>query len=329
MNVSEELKVIAGRNAHPEYPLLRVDYSPTSRYPATDFTQWVSKQIADENQEALAYLLVQLTIASPGIGLGADHWKAMAAKLLAFNIRDSIQSSDYKAYSDLHSALFTYILHGPLDGFMLVSLHVEYLARIMTPYKFSIPDVSDKVRKANSFIQKMRDETKNFSAAWTGYPLIDSTEIEACLKAEPPSSELRSILRELSIGSRLLFLGTVEQGTGQGSWKVRPFGINECEQSQELVQAQLGTLNHDPEMVLSSYRNQELLAALSGYPTKQGWKKKYIIKFMLDNATGIADRLCEGKEVFAANPQWNAPALELIQWSQTLLTPLAVALAFN
>jgi hypothetical protein len=329
MGMEEELKRIAGKNSHSEFPLLRVSYSPTSRYPASDFTTWIAVRLAQKDTHALGFLLTQLTGANPGLGIGPEYWKSVAKKLTVLDLLQSIDSPDTKAITDLHSALFSYILHGSLDGFMLVSLHVEYLARVMSPYSFSIPNLLSKVKFANTFIRKMRKETKDFSSAWTDLPLIKAEKVENILRSGPPSGELRSLLRELSISSRLMFLGTLEDGAGQGGWKVRPFGIDEEQSTEELVKAGLGILNHDQEVVLSTYRNEELLSALAGYATKQGWKKKYIIKFIGENAPDVAVKLCDGKAVFEVNSQWASSGTALVEWTRSISTPLAVALAFN
>ena len=212
---------------------------------------------------------------------------------------------------------------------MLVSLHVEYLARVMSPYSFSIPNLQSKVELANTFIRKMRKETKDFSSAWTDVKLIKAEKVDNILRAGPPSAELRSLLRELFVSSRLMFLGTCEAGAGQGAWKVRPFGIDEEESTEKLVRAGLCILNHDQEVVLATYRNEELLSALAGYATKQDWKKKYLIKFIGENASEVAAKLCDGRAAVEVNSKWALSGNALVEWARSISTPLAVALAFN
>jgi hypothetical protein len=323
------LRKIAGRNSHPEFPLLRANYSPASRYPASDFTGWIADRIAQDDRDALAFLLTKLTGGNPGMGCGPDDWAAMAHKLIDLDIQRSIESEDHKAIHDLRCALFPFVLHGSLDGFMLQSLHVEYLAGAISPYRISIINLKQRVDAANRFIRKMRKETRYSSGAWTDFPLLKADDVARTLEPGPPSQALRYRLREVAIGSRLLFLGTLEEGVGQGGWKVRPFGVDEEKSNEELVAAGLGVLRDDQELLLSTYRNEELFTALAGYPIKQGWKKKYIIKFMRENAPEIAVKLCDGKTVFEPDPVYMESGKALNEWTQSMVTPLALALGFG
>jgi hypothetical protein len=117
--------------------------------------------------------------------------------------------------------------------------------------------------------------------------------------SKPPAPRLRAMLREVTVGARQLFFGTLKDGPGQGHWIARPYGIDEEKAAMELVDLALGEMRDDPSLVLKTYRNDELLTALSGYPTKQGWKKKYIVKYILENAREVMESLTAGKRVLA------------------------------
>jgi hypothetical protein len=145
---------------------------------------------------------------------------------------------------------------------------------------------------------------------------------------EVPAYDLRVKLRDMSIGSRQLFLGTLEKGAGQGGWPARPFGINEDLALTEVVNLGLGDLCSDPELMLMTCRNGELFAALSGHPTKQGWKKKYIVKYMLKNAPEVAERLVRGKQVLAIRQELVGEGKALLEWINKMKDPLVIALGF-
>lgn len=328
-DVEAELKLLCGKNSHPQYPLLRSGYSPTSRYPAGDFTPWIAKKLAERRFDAIAYLLDRLTQANPGISTGgSSQWSKYATQLCNINLRKNITFEDEKGYIDLHAALFPYILHGSLDGFIIVSNDTNYLAYAIGPYRFTVKDLEPKIEAANQFIKKMRRETKEHSTAWTDCPFFKSKAINSILNAEIPSDNIRAKLREVNIGARQLFFGTLENGAGQGGWSARPYGINEDLASIELVNSSLGELVSDPDLVLATYRNADLFTALKGHPIKQGWKKKSTIKYILENAPYVVERLTKGKTVLAVRQEYLEEGTKLLEWVSTMKRPLMVVLGF-
>lgn len=46
--IETELRALCGENSHPEHPLLRMGYAPSSRYPAVDFTPWIAVKLAEQ-----------------------------------------------------------------------------------------------------------------------------------------------------------------------------------------------------------------------------------------------------------------------------------------
>jgi hypothetical protein len=327
-SIEAELRPFCGKNSHPQYPLLRVDYSPMSRYPAGDFTPWIAKKLAEGQYKDIADLLERLTQPNSGLNTDSDWWAKYTLTLCNINLRESIIFDDDKGYLDLHSALFPYALHGSLDGFIIVDDNVDYLARAISPYKFSVRDLETKVDTANQFIKKMRRETRQHSAAWTDCPLFSFRSLESVLGMEAPAHDLRVKLRSMSIGARQLFFGTLENGPGQGGWSARPLGINEDLASTEVANLGLGELCSDPALVLMTYRNEELFQALRGHPTKQGWKKKYIVKYMLENAREVAERLARGKQVLAIRQEVVEDGKVLSEWIGKMKAPLMIALGF-
>ena len=284
-SVEVELRSLCGGNSHPEYPLLRIGYSPTSRYPAADFTPWITEGLAERRFQGIAYLFTQLTLANPGLGIGSGYWSNEAIRMCNINLREAIECDDDKAIWDLHAALFPYILHGTLDGFMLLDSHVDFLARVMSPYAFSVRSLEAKVDAANQFIKKMRRETKEHSTAWNDYPTLclKNLNLADTLKSSPPAANLRTILRGADISARQLFFGTLKDGPGQGHWIARPYGIDEEKAATELTNLGLGELRDDPSLILMTYRKEELVEALTGHPIKQGWNKKQLIKNLSGN----------------------------------------------
>jgi hypothetical protein len=328
-NIDIELRNLARNNSHPEFPLLRIGYSPGSRYPAADFTPWINEHILKHDFESIGYLFTELTAGSPSSpGFGTEYCRRLAIMLCNRDFQHEIKFSDEKGYLDLRAALIPYHLHGSLDGFMLVNYHTSFLCRVISPYKFSIPNLDVKIDRANKFIREMRKETKQKSAAWTEQPLLKTNDVEYILKSGHPGSSLTNILRDLSIGSRLMFLSTVMDGPAQGAWNVRPFGIDEVVASEEIANAGLGELIYDTELVLSMYRIEELLKVLSDHQIKQGWKKKRIIKYMIENTPQIAASLCDGKKALVIKNEYQDLAFPLLDWISSIKTPVAIALAF-
>jgi hypothetical protein len=328
-DVEAELRPLCGENSHPQYPLLRSGYSPTSRYPAGDFTPWIAKKLTERHFDDIAYLLDRLTQANPGISTGgSSQWDNYAAQLCNIDLRKNIAFEDEKGYIDLHTALFPYVLHGSLDGFMIVSNDANYLARAISSYRFTVQDLESKIEAANRFIKEMRRETKEQSTAWTDCPLFKPREVNSILSAETPAANLRAKLREMSIGARQLFFGTLEDGAGQGGWGARPYGINEHLAAIELTDSGLGELVSDASLVLATYRNEELFTALKGHPIKQGWKKKSTIKYILENAPEVAERLTKGKTVLAVRREYLEEGTRLLEWVSRVKSPLIIALGF-
>ena len=56
-HVESELKTYCGENPHAQYPLLRVNYAPSSCYPGGDFTAWIAEKLAENRFDDIAYLL--------------------------------------------------------------------------------------------------------------------------------------------------------------------------------------------------------------------------------------------------------------------------------
>lgn len=325
--IEAELRVLCGENSHPEHPLLLAGYAPASRYPAVDFTPWIATKLAEQHFEDIAYLLTQLTLANPGLGIGSEYWGKEALKLCRLDLHKAIECGDNKAFLDLHAALFPYILHGSLDGFMLVD-HIDFLARVMSPYAFSVLHLETKVKAANQFIRKMREETREQSTAWTEYPLLYGEDFKDILDSEPPAPGIRAKLREVSTGARQLFFGTLKDGPGQGHWIARPYGIDEIRARAELVESELGELQDDPSLVLMTYRKEELLAALEGHSVKQGWNKKYIAKYMKENAPEVAAGLTAGKRIFKLREDAREEGKALANRIDETKVLLALALGF-
>lgn len=327
--VDDELAPLCRGLSHPDYPCLRIGYSPASRYAATDFTPWIARKLLTGQYEDIAYLMTALTAANPGLGVDPSHWRQLAANLCAIDLRKSISFQDQQAYLDLHSALFPYAIHGALDGFIIIGQEVEYLVRAISPYPFEVPDLDNKVKAANAFIRRMRGKTRDASTAWTDFPLYDHEALVRSLQQEAPAEALRARLKEAAIGARQVFFGTLQEGPGQGAWAARPFGINEDLASTELVRLGLGLLVSDPTRVLMTYRKNELLAALEGYETKQGWSKKYIIKYMMKEAPTVAERLSVGKSVLDILPSVRGDGIALAGRLNAIKDPLALALGFG
>jgi len=328
--IDRELTALCGGNSHPEYPFLRCGYSPVSRYPAADFTPWIAKKLEARRFEEIAYLMVSLTEPNPGgLGAGPDYWRAFAIQLSNLDLRKLVTFQDERAYRDFHSALFPYALRGSLDGFIIIRGEVEFLVRAVSPYPFGVPDLERKVAAANAFVAKMRRETKEVSAAWADFPLYDHEALLGSIRVEAPAHALRAKLREATIGGRQVFFGTLLEGPGQGAWSARPFGVTEETASQELVSLGLGLFLEDPRLALISLKKDELLTALAGYATKQGWSKKYIINYMMKEAPMIAERLSAGKRVVDILPSVRDDALALSEWSKNMKDPLAIAIGFG
>jgi hypothetical protein len=95
-SIETELRPLCGKNSHPQYPLLRVDYSPTSRYPAGDFTPWIVKKLTEGQFKDIAYLLEQLTQANPGLNIGSDWWAKHTLTLCNISLRETIIFDDDK-----------------------------------------------------------------------------------------------------------------------------------------------------------------------------------------------------------------------------------------
>ncbi len=327
--ITTELSDLCKQYSHPQYPLLRAGYSPASRYLAVDFTPWIISKLTKRGFDEIAYFLTQLTSANTGLGVSSDYWTRQALDLCNFNLSEVIQSNDQQAFLDLHAALFPYILHGTLDGFMLLDSHVDFLARTMSPYAFSIHHLESKVNATNKFIKQMRKETKKTSTAWTDYPLLNAKDLREFQNLTPPTPGLRAKLREVSIGARQLFFGTLLEGPGNGHWSARPYGIDEEKASLELAKAELGELQNDPVLVLTTYRKEELLEPLKGHPIKQGWNKKYIAKYIAENAPDILTRLTEGKQVFVLQTDIRDQRTLLADWASKIKVLLAIALGFK
>lgn len=334
-NVEVELRELCGNKAHSEYPYLRIDYSPSSRYPAVDFTPWIAQKLSEKRFDEIAFLLVQLTLANPGMGIGTnpDYWKnrwtETAIDICNIDLHKFIDCEDEIAFLDLHAALFPYVLHGALDGFALVNLHIDYLVRAMSPYVFNVRDIETRVDAANKFIKKMRRELKDTnSTAWSDYPLFKVDKVTETLRPNPPAYELRNVLRGISIGARQMFFGTLKDGVGQGHWIARPFGIDEDKAGIELVNCELGTFESDPVLILTTYRKDELFKALAGHPIKQGWNKKYIIKYMTQNAPDVVTNLTSGRQVFSINPEVKTDGLELAEWLNKTKVRIQLSIGF-
>ena len=323
-----ELKSLCTKNSHPQYPFLRDGYSPVSRYPAVDFTPWIAKKLAERRFQDIAFLLTQLTQANPGVGVGSEYWNSEALRICMINLRREIVFPDDKATLDLHAALFPYILHSPLNGLMLVDDRVGFLGRVISPYAFSVCRLEAKVNAANEFISKMKQDLRERATAWSDYPLFCLRSLSDVMQSNPPAPRLRAMLRGVTVGARQLFFGTLKDGPGQGHWIARPYGIDEEKGAMELVDLGLGEMRDDPFLILTTYRNDQLLAALSGYPTKEGWKKKFIIKYILENAPEVMENLTRGKRVFTLRVESNEDDAALADWTVKIKPLLSIALGF-
>jgi hypothetical protein len=327
--VDEELASLTRPQAHPQHPYLRIGYSPSSRYPAADFTPWIAGKLTTGQFEDIGYLLTRITEANPGLGVASSHWDSLAASLCKIDLRSALRFQDEQGYLDLHAALIAYATHGALDGFMIIGREVEYLTRAIAPYSFEVLHLESKVAAANAFIKRMRRETRDASTAWTDFPLYDKEVLARALEADAPAPALRGTLKQAAIGSRQMFFGTLKEGPGQGGWEARPFGINEELASSELAQLGLGQLVSDPQLILMTFKKDELLAALEGHETKQGLSKKYIIKYIMDHAPNVAGRLTAGRSVLNLLPEIKEQGAILSAWVDAIKHPLAVSVAFR
>ncbi len=240
--VEVELCALCGKNAHPAFPLLRADTDPKSRYPAIDFTPWISQKLTEKQFEDIAYLLVELTRANPGLGFRSEYWHNEATRLCHLDLRSVIHCDVDRAFDELHTALFIYLLHGALSpyGLLIDDTHVNYLARTMSPYDYSVPGLEAKVKYLNHFIERMRIETKAVTTAWIEYATLDLDEVNEVHRSGPPAASLRATLRDASIGGRQLFFQTLEDEAGHSGWDARPYGIDVEKTVQELVALGLG-----------------------------------------------------------------------------------------
>ena len=245
--VEVELRSICGKSAHPEYPLLRAGTDPKSRYPAIDFTTWIANKLTGKQFEDIAYLLVQLTRANPGLGFRSEYWHNEAMRLCNLDLRGVIHCDDDRAFGELHTALFIYLLHGSLSphGLLIDDFHVNYLARTMCPYEYSVRGLEAKVKYVNHFIERMRIETKAVTTAWIDYATLDLDEVNEALQPGPPAAGLRATLQHASIGARQLFFSTMKDKSGQNHWDARPYGIDIEKAAQELVALGLGEFKKD------------------------------------------------------------------------------------
>lgn len=329
VRVDEELAPLTKPQAHPEHPYLRIGYSPSSRYPAADFTPWIAGKFTAGQFDDIGYLLTRITEANPGLGVGASYWESLAASLCKIDFSHALRFQDDEGYIDLHAALIAYAIHGGLDRFMIISREVKYLTRAIAPYSFDVLHIEKKVAAANAFIKRMRRETRDASTAWNDFPLYDREALARVLETDAPAPALRATLKQAAIGSRQMFFGTLKSGQGQGGWEARPFGINEELASSELAQLGLGQLVSDPQLALTTFKKDELLAALDGHETKKGWSKKYIIKYMMDHTPNVVGRLTARRSVLKLLPEIKEQGAILSEWVDAIKHPLALSLAFR
>lgn len=326
--IDDELAELCQGLSHPDYPCLRIGNSPASRYAAADFTPWIQKKLRARQFDDIAYLMTCLTAANPGLGIDASYWMRFAVQLCALDLKTVLLFKDDQAYIDLHSALFPYALHGAMDAFMIIGRHLDYLVHAVSPYPFAVIDLDSKILAANDFIKRMQDDIRT-ARAWANFAFFDKEALARVLQQNVPAPALREKLKDTTIGARQTFFGTLHEGPGQGAWAARPFGINEDVVSKELAQLGLGVLISDPSLVLMTYRKDELLASLNGFPTKEGWSKKYLIKYMMKTAPVLVDRLTTGKSVLDIHPSVREDGSALLGWVQTMKVPLAIAMGFR
>lgn len=55
---------------HPQYPFLSKTYSPMSRVPAADYSDFIKAQLKRGDEKSILMLMRNIIEANPGVGLG-------------------------------------------------------------------------------------------------------------------------------------------------------------------------------------------------------------------------------------------------------------------
>lgn len=291
---------------HPQYPFLSKTYSPMSRVPAADYSDFIKAQLKRGDEKSILMLMRNIIEANPGVGLGvgADKYSGyswtdgLVKEVNGIDFNKYIQYSDMSACWDIKSLWILACKDGGGREFWITEKgNVNSIfATAMAGYNHKLTSEFPKlVQSANSFIREMRKDDIPY---WQEYPLFKEIEKQ---ELSSPLNQTRTRFLNLSIGARVVLCSATRKVSGNltdcSTYSQRNIGINADQVADELYNSGLmkgarETLAiPEPQMEFITKAQMTEFCTIHNVEVKKSWDKDKIYKTIQQTSAQLAHDL--------------------------------------
>ncbi len=298
----ESLRESIKDKCNTDFPFLDKVYSPSSRVPSIDFTEWIIHRIEEKDIYAVKLLMREIIRANPGIiiGIGSDagvgvEWiDECVESVLSLNFNDCIEIHE-KAIKEL-LAIFVILSKdgGGREFWILENVNLITSAICVYPFKVHQNSFGTLIEKANKFIKAMK---KDNVPAWAEFKLYMENDVNIPME-DISENKIAQILKNLPVSSRFHFFDTIEYLLSYGKkvvslydstlYKTRSFGLDIEKSAGSLFDSGLFDKNNDYSLTVNLLTKQEIISMCEqiNISVKKSWNKSKMLDHIISSRNG-------------------------------------------
>lgn len=323
-----------------DYPCNSKNYSPSSRYPCTDFSPWIMEALRSKNHKGIADLICEIVRANPGMGFGSDdgvkqHWQQQTKRVISFDIEKHISATDQEVYTELRAINLLILLHHDFNGFILTAQEVsQAVAGIIAARQIKFKHLKELEKKANRFIRKMRKDTPY----WEEFDLFKNTPDEISVSTDGLKPEFVQKYLDLPLVTRIHLLDIamfqekkrLKHPSEMTVSVTRQLGIDPDESTKILIDKGLLSPISDVDKVTDSLKKDELLnlASSNGVDVRKSWNKGKIAQAIIDYNHSILLDKAQERGFMKISSEFDSDITKLKENIDTMILPLTLIMGF-
>jgi hypothetical protein len=322
-----ELKKKVQAICHPEFPFLHREYSPSSRIPCADFSEFIVERLKANDLRSVCGLMRAFVEANPGMGTDGSWVDDKVKGVVKAPLEQYIDFADPDNYYYLRAMWIIAEKEGSGREFWLTGSIPLFFAQALSPYSMELkPGMENLRKKANRFIREMRKD----APFWLDYPSFKQKDMG--IPPLPPGECIDKV-RSLTIGARLHLLFAVEAGGGYlpklTDYALRNFGLHIPDTSREIIASELLKVIEAPGSLLNILSKAELQDACSQADVafKKSWTKEKLLQCLIDHAPEAVKKLMADRPAMAPSKE-HAECLAALSSRAQKLEPIFKVLCF-
>lgn len=320
----ESLKGLLKDKCHDKFLFLDKVYSPSSRVPCVDFTNWIISRLEEEDTNAIKFLLREIIRGNPGVWVGASAGENNSTDSALEDVAswtddsiDSVLSINFNEFLNIDKqaikesqAIFIILSKNGAGREFWIFDNASLIADALCIYPLTLSEQSfaSLIEKANKFIRSMKKEK---IPAWEELKYYATKDINLSLSDDISNNEIAQILKKLAISSRFHFFDAVGYLNFDGKsvislyestfYQTRSFGIDIEDSAASLYHSGLFEKNSNYSLMINLLTKPEIIsiAESAAVDIKKSWNKKKMLDsiFASDKGKKVLAEITDTKKV--------------------------------